>query len=201
MKLFYVRAQWVALSLLLCLFSVALSAQSPAYVDVGAMGANNGTSWENAFISLQSALGNTGPDITEIWVAEGTYKPSAHPAGCTSCATDRDFTFQLKDGVSLYGGFAGTETLLSDRDIAMNPTILSGDIGTVGDASDNVHHVVLAVFASTTPATRLDGFTITGGNADGSSNITVSGETISRNKGGGIYTSGGTNTLANNSLS
>jgi hypothetical protein len=86
--------------------------------------------------------------------------------------------------------------MLSERDIAMNPTILSGDIDVVDDASDNVHHVVLAAVATT----RLDGFTIMAGNADGSSNITVNGETILRNNGGGIYTSGGTNTLANNSL-
>jgi predicted outer membrane repeat protein len=200
MQLSYVRAQWVAQSLLLYLFSAVLSAQSPAYVDVGAMGTNDGTSWENAFISLQSALDNTGP--TNIWVAAGTYKPSAYPAGCTGCVTNRDFTFQLKDGVSLYGGFAGTETLLSERDIVANPTILSGDIEMVGDASDNVHHVVLAAFATTTPTTRLDGFTISGGNANVSpSSITVNGQSILRSFGGGVYTFVGTNTLTNNSLS
>ncbi len=171
------------------------------YVDAEAAGNNTGLSWADAFTDLQSAIAIACPDITEIWVAEGIYKPSAYPTGCTDCATDRDFTFQLKDGISLYGGFAGTETMLSQRDIAANPTVLSGDIGTVGDSLDNVHHVVLAVFANTTPTTRLDGLTITRGNADGSSNITVNGATLYRYYGGGIYTDGGTNTLTNNSLS
>ena len=196
---FYARTRGVALSLFLCLFSVALSAQSPIYVDDSAiMGMNDGSSWGNAFTDLQSAIATASGDI---WVAAGTYKPSAYPAGCTDCETNRDFTFQLKDGVSLYGGFAGTEDAISDRDIAANPTILSGDIGTLDNSSDNVHHVVLAAFADTNPTTRLDGFTITMGSANGSSNITVNGATIPRNRGGGISTSGGTNTLDNNNLS
>jgi hypothetical protein len=198
MHLSHVRTQWVALSLFLCLFSAVLSAQ--VYVDVDATSGGDGTSWQNAFTDLQRALDNTGP--IEIWVAAGIYKPSAYPADCMGCATDRDFTFQLKDGVSLYGGFAGTEDTISARDIAANPTILSGDIGLGGDATDNVHHVVLAAFSSTTPTTRLDGFTISGGNANVSpSSITVNGQSILRSFGGGIYTFVGTNTLTNNSLS
>jgi parallel beta-helix repeat protein len=194
MHLSYVRAQWVVLSFFLCLFSAVLSAQ--VYVDVDATSGGDGTSWQNAFTDLQSALDNTGP--IEIWVAEGTYKPSAYPADCMGCATDRDFTFQLKDGVSLYGGFVGTEALLSERDIAMNPTILSGDLGTGGGA----YHVVLAAFASTTPTTRLDGFTISGGgNTDGNSSVTVNGVSVERLYGGGIHTVGGTTTLTNNNLS
>jgi hypothetical protein len=169
-----------------------LSTQSPVYVDVGA----TGTSWANPCTDLQSSLDSIG--ITEIWIAAGTYKPSVYPAGCTGCATNRDFTFLLKDGVSLYDRFAGTEALLSERDIAMNPTILSDDIGTPSNASDNVHHVVLIVFADTISTTRLDGFTIIGGNADSSSAITVNGENLYRSQDGGINTEGGTGTLTNN---
>jgi parallel beta-helix repeat protein len=107
----------------------------------------------------------------------------------------------LKDGVSLYGGFAGMEDAISDRDIVANPTTLSGDISTVSNASDNVHHVVLAAFADATSTTRLDGFTIIGGNADVDTDIMVNGKSIYHDIGGGIYTVGGTNTLTNNSLS
>jgi len=164
-------------------------------------GANNGTSWTDAFTDLQSALASACPGITEIWVAAGIYKPSAHPIPCSGCSDPRDYTFQLKDGVSLYGGFTGTETLLSQRNIAVNTTTLSGDTGTPGDASDNVYHVVLAAFSSDAPTTRLDGFTITGGNANVFSTITVNGRPIWRRDGGGIYTYEGTNTLTNNSLS
>jgi hypothetical protein len=71
MQLSYVRAQWVAQSLLLCLFSAVLSAQSPTYVNDAAGGNNDVTSWENAFTSLQSALGSTASG--GIWVAAGTH--------------------------------------------------------------------------------------------------------------------------------
>jgi hypothetical protein len=86
-------------------------------------------------------------------------------------------------------------------DIAANPTILSGDIGTPSGSADNVQHVVLAAFTPTTPNTRLDGFTITAGNANVNSFITVKGGTVFSNSRGGLFTSGGTNTLTNNSLS
>jgi len=182
------------------------------YVKADAMGINDGSSWTDAYTDLQSALVNTCPDITEIWVATGTYKPSAHPASCTGCSGPRDYTFQLKDGVSLYGGFAGTETLLSQRDWENNITILSGDFNdddvvtgsgsslSITGNSENAHHVVLAAFSDVTSTTRLDGFTITGGNANGSS-IMVNMNVIFHDFGGGIHTLGGTNTLTNNILS
>ncbi|MEQ8704803.1 MAG: HYR domain-containing protein, partial [Phaeodactylibacter sp.] len=194
-----------------------LDAQCPAnnilYVNAGATsGANDGTSWTDAFTSLQDAIAlkNSCPNIDQIWVAAGTYKPSAYPADCIGCTTDRDFTFLLPDGLSLYGGFAGTELALSERDIANNTTILSGDIGIIGDASDNVYHVVSIVFPISDIATniQLDGFTITGGNANGgNTHTTVNGGKSWRNVGGGILLYGGdsygtnsANTLANNTL-
>ena len=88
------------------------------YVKWNAGGTNAGTSWTNAYTDLQSALGAS--PCTEIWVAAGTYKPTT--------GTDRTATFQLKNGVALYGGFAGTETARNQRNPAANVTILSGDI-------------------------------------------------------------------------
>ncbi|WP_425421180.1 right-handed parallel beta-helix repeat-containing protein [Phaeodactylibacter xiamenensis] len=169
------------------------------YVNDDAGGDNNGSSWTNAYNSLQDALiaAHSGD---QIWVATGTYRPSAHPAGCSNCATNRDYTFLLPDGVAVYGGFAGTENPatfnLTDRDFSAHETILSGDIGTLNDDSDNVYHVVLSVNATT----RLDGFTVTGGNADGSGAITINGQDALRSRGGGIYTSAGSNTLINNTV-
>jgi predicted outer membrane repeat protein len=96
----------------------------------------------------------------QIWVKEGTYKPAT--------VADRTATFQLPGAVHLYGGFAGTETVLEQRDWQARPTILSGDLGAQGDNNDNSYHVVYArgsVFGDGME-TILDGFTISHGNAD-----------------------------------
>ena len=129
-------------------------ATGECYVKWNAAGTNNGASWTNAYTDLQSALGAS--PCTEVWVAAGTYKPTT--------GTDRTATFQLKNGVAVYGGFAGTETARDQRNPATNVTILSGDIG--NDAADatatNSYHVVTGATGAT-----LDGFTITAGNANG----------------------------------
>ncbi len=130
------------------------------YVDANATGSNDGRSWANAYNHLQDAIAGLCPDV--IWVAKGTYYPdrnSANPSGSGS----RTATFQLKSGVAIYGGFAGGETSLNQRDPTANVTILSGDIGTPGNNSDNSCHVVTG--SGTDPTAILDGFTITDGNA------------------------------------
>ncbi|MHC5059227.1 MAG: immunoglobulin domain-containing family protein [Planctomycetota bacterium] len=124
------------------------------YVHPGAtFGANDGSTWANAFLDLQDALAaaTTGQ---EIWVAADTYYATQ--------GADRTATFQLKSGVNIYGGFAGGESELAERDYLTNVTTLSGDIGTAADASDNSYHVVTGADGA-----ALDGFTITAGNADG----------------------------------
>jgi parallel beta-helix repeat protein len=172
------------------------------YVDVDATaGNNNGTSWNDAFTDLQDALEvSVKCNVSNIWVAEGTYRPSAYPANCGNCLSDRDNTFLLPDGVAVYGGFAGTEDPatfdLANRDFTANETILSGDIGTLGDDSDNVHHVVLSANATT----RLDGFTVTGGKAEFNTFINVNGQSINRWHGAGISTYSGDNTVTNNNV-
>jgi hypothetical protein len=127
------------------------------YVRAAASGANDGTSWTDAFTDLQAALA-AAVASDEIWVAAGTYRPTA--------TTDRIASFALKNGVGIYGGFAGTETMRSQRNTAANVTILSGDLGTVGDATDNSYHVVTSD-GTVTATGILDGFTITAGRADG----------------------------------
>jgi hypothetical protein len=71
---------------------------SIVYVDDSATGANNGTSWDNAYTSVQTAL-TAAVSGTEIHVGQGTYKPTT--------GTDRTVSFVLKNGVSLHGGYAG----------------------------------------------------------------------------------------------
>jgi hypothetical protein len=176
------------------------------YVNASAIGAGMspaaGISWANAFTDLQSALRVAQPG-DQIWVAQGTYKPTT--------STDRTASFALKDGVAVYGGFGGTETQLSQRDLMHHTTILSGDIGTAGDNSDNSYHVVTAVNVSA--AAILDGFTITGGNAHGGADQGIGGGLFADNAkvtlahliftgnsaytGGGLEINGGAPTITN----
>jgi uncharacterized repeat protein (TIGR01451 family) len=156
------------------------------YVDADNTAApvKDGTSWATAFTDLQQALAvaNPGPGQTkEIWVAAGTYKPTALPS--------RDSTFSLKNGVAVYGGFAGTETAQRQRNWSTNVTTLSGEIGAAG-SSDNSYHVV-TIPSTVTSSGVLDGFTISGGNANGSAE---------NSNGGGTYISGGSPTLTNLTL-
>jgi subtilase family serine protease len=137
------------------------------YVDAAAPGPTfDGSSWSSAFTTLQSALSvATGGD--RILVGEGSYYPG----------TSRSSTFTLTNGVDVYGGYAGYGASNPNaQNPSQYPTILSGDIGVVGNASDNVYHVVSA--SSDTPGTTLDGFTIEFGNADSSAPIP---------DGGGLY--------------
>lgn len=124
------------------------------YVDVDATaGENDGTSWADAYTNLATAM-SACDDSEDIWVAEGTYRGGW-------------FGFGLTDGCKIYGGFNGTESSLLQRDPKVNETILSGDINNDDPIiTDNANHVV-TFGASITDATRLDGFTITAGYADG----------------------------------
>jgi len=162
----------------------------PRYVRWDASGADDGSSWADAYTDLADALSAAVPG-SEIWVATGVYTPGALRAA----------SFVLPEGVSLYGGFSGTETGRDQRDWEAHPTVLSGDIG--GDdlvdargvvtvaahiVGDNAYHVV-----STTGVTEtavLDGFIITGGQATGAS-------AQNADRGGGTYNFMGGPTVAN----
>src|SRR5690606_7124928 len=87
----------------------------------------NGTSWSNASGDIQSLINNASSG-DQIWVAAGTYKPNRKPNALgTITPDDRQNAFVLKSGVSIYGGFSGSETTLNQRDWFANETILSGD--------------------------------------------------------------------------
>jgi parallel beta-helix repeat protein len=131
------------------------------YVDDDAVGANNGSSWADAFNFLQDALTEALYGDT-ILVAQGTYKPDRwsglSPGDCLD-------TFWLKSGVTIVGGYGGfAEQDPNARNIDSYKTILSGDIGQLDFKGDNSYHVVASCYTDAT--TVLDGFTITGGNAD-----------------------------------
>ena len=122
-------------------------------------GNGRGSSWYDA-TSLQKAL-SIAVNGEQIWVAAGIYKPTE--------GTDRTISFQLKDGVALYGGFAGGETDLNQRNWRMNETILSGNIGEADVETDNSYHVLVGNGSSISPisnATLLDGFIVEAGYAN-----------------------------------
>lgn len=133
------------------------------FVDPLAGGANAGSSWTDAATDLQAVLA-AAQSGDEIRVAAGTYRPTA--------GSDRTIAFQLVDGVALIGGFpagGGDGSFLArDPDPVTNGTILSGDIGAGGVATDNSFHVLRADGIG--PGTLLDGFAIADGNATGAGN-------------------------------
>ncbi|WP_028526834.1 MopE-related protein [Runella limosa] len=175
-------------------FTVTTPSNPVWYVDGSAASGGSGKSWACAFQNLQDAI-DVASSGQEVWVKAGTYLPTKDPFGNILPTDSRDKTFYLKNGVKIYGGFVGTETLLSQRNWITNSTILSGDIGTSGNNSDNAYHVVLSVSDAST--TVLDGFKVEKGNANGSSNITVESVNIDRNSGGGIYNSNSSPQLSN----
>jgi len=133
---------------------------SRLYVNGAAAPGGNGESWATAINDLQIGIGKAAAArgaITEVWVAAGTYRPDQG-------SNDRFRTFKPVQGVSIYGGFAGTETLLSQRNITTNVCTLTGEIGTAG-STDNSLHVIDVTDLDATAV--LDGFTISGGNANG----------------------------------
>src|SRR5215203_1565930 len=127
------RFCYVSFGLLFGLLLFAIGAQpayadGPIFVKPTSSGSADGSSWDNA-ATLQAALTSSSAG-DEIWVATGVYTP-----GVT--ATD---SFSLVAGVGIYGGFAATETLRTERDWVANPTVLSGDIG--GDDLADANGVV-----------------------------------------------------------
>jgi hypothetical protein len=133
------------------------------------------------------------PTGGQVWVAQGTYLPLHKAADTTVIGqpiTNRYKSFVLVKDVQVYGGFQGlaTDTSLDQRNWHLYESILSGDIGIVGDSTDNSYHVVIS--AGDVGNACLDGFIITNGNAGGGINIynvTVNGYLINRSEGGGIY--------------
>ncbi|UCH60869.1 MAG: hypothetical protein JSV61_05150 [Anaerolineales bacterium] len=160
------------------------------YVNMDASG--NCSAWALA-CDLQTALG-TAKSGDEIWVQAGIYTP-------TTDINAPSATFQLRNGVAIYGGFAGDEKEREQRDWTSNITVLSGDIGgddttdlhgvvtdTANIVGENAYHVVFSSGVDTTAI--LDGFVITAGYASQTPpNI--------HGYGGGMFMQAGSPTLNN----
>ena len=190
----------IHLTLCVLILSTLLTAAGAKtiYVDDSAAGANNGTSWADAYVHLQDALAdaNDAPKPVEVRVAQGVYKPDR---GAKQVAGNREATFQLVSGVTLNGGYAGLGAPDPNaRDVELYETILSGDLN--GDdaevtflnrllkeptRAENSFHVVTA--RGTDNSCVLDGFTVMNGNANIWSGFS---------KGGGTYIDRGTPVIA-----
>jgi hypothetical protein len=189
-------------SFLLCCAHLQAQTVNPLithYVNHSATGSNNGTSWQNAYTNLQDAL-NAAAVSDDIWVAAGTYYPTKH-FDLSASGDARAKSFYMKKNLQIYGGFVGTETLLSQRAATTNVTILSGDIGTLNDSTDNCYHVFIT--KNLTAATVIDGFTVRNGSATDGNYGTLSYGVFSfdNGSGGGFYNYNSSPTLTNLTVS
>ena len=198
------------LLVMLCVLSaVSGFGQTVRYVKTNgtttAENAANATSWATACADLQAVI-NASDEGDEIWVAAGTYKPN-RPANSlnTIDETNRNNAFVLKKDVKVYGSFVGTETTLEERQLPEAGdynyiTILSGDFldnddATLASKSENAYHIVISVGDAGTA--RFDGFTITGGNSNGTSYVLVNSQQIHQYFGGGMYNNNSSLAYAN----
>ena len=166
------------LSLIALLFGgMTAHAQDRIFVRPGAQGANNGQNWANAYTVLQQALAAALAGDT-VWVAAGEYRPTTDG--------DRLRSFAPRSGVRLFGGFAGTESQLSERDWRAHPSVLSGDLGIQGDSADNTYNVLY--LDNPDSSTVVDGFFVQHGCADYLSNDLFAKDR--KKSGGGLYVMG-----------
>ncbi len=175
--------------------TVAAEAKVHYVTQKGGAGTKDGESWTTAYdeAAFSAAILSAGAG-DEIRVKAGVYRPviPANPASVTGAEQGKSFV--LKDGVAIYGGFAGNETSSADRNPTANVTVLTGDL-----ANDDTHDangvtvnaaniigdnsLCVVVGSGVTNATVLDGFTITAGD--------------NTNNGGGMYNDHSSPTVTN----
>ena len=182
------------------------------YVKPTATGTGDGSSWDNASGDLQKMIddladNNVSQQAGEVWVATGTYKPQSQLISGMNYSA----SFRMRDGISVYGGFAGNETSKQERAKGTMPwdftnvTVLeaayyesklawTNSKWTVG--SDSRHVVWFAPMSGESDFTRittLDGVTVQGGYAQGNTGL----DDFKTDCGGGVYMDGANAYLSN----
>jgi len=135
------------------------------YVDQSGTGAGDGTSWSDAYQTLEDALA-VACRYDTIKLAQGTYAPNT---------TDRSYSYSLYSDLTIEGGYQSGGV---SQDPAMYPVILSGEIG-MGPPTDNMYHTLF--IPSTVTDLVLSNLTISDGYADG---------IAEDSKGAGLYNEG-----------
>ena len=171
--------KWAAL--VSVLFGSAAADAKIIYVNGAIASPGNGTTWVKSYKYLRDGL-DASVAGDQIYLAAGTYYPDDGSSGQFG---NRELSFEL-DGVTIYGGFDGTETSLSERNPLVNVTTLSGGIWDL--AAEDIYwslHVSVVSENST-----LDGITVEKGNAQGgvSWNFPAVAE---YDEGGGCYVNAG----------
>ncbi|UXP31568.1 T9SS type A sorting domain-containing protein [Reichenbachiella agarivorans] len=185
--------------------SISPDANNILYVNKNVSGGDeSGNSWENAIPELADAMLRAKENYDDTWattplkiyVAKGTYKPLYSPEDGANFGTDqgRDNSFSMVKNVMLYGGFDPANDIIDLTDTRILPfsdetagTILSGDIGTADDATDNIYNVLVS--AGDLGSASIDGFSITAGYANAYSDLYVNGKQIFKCSGAGVYNS------------
>lgn len=183
------------------------------YVKPTATGTGDGSSWDNASGDLQKMIdeladNNVSQQAGEVWVAAGTYKPQSQLISGAAYSA----SFRMRDGISVYGGFAGNEMSKQERAKKdtmpwdfKNVTVLeaayyesklawTNSKWTVG--SDSRHVVWFAPMSGESEFTRvttLDGVTVQGGYAQGNTGL----DDFKTDCGGGVYMDGANAYLSN----
>jgi len=163
--------RWFVVILSACLLNVTWSSESVIYVDGAASGANDGSSWTDAYLRLQDAFTEVAgtPAPVEIRVAQGTYRPSDGGAW----SGRRTSTFELRNNLTLAGGYAGVmDSDPNARDVERYRTVLTGVIAAsdtpdgTGDPPKRNCRIILTG-REIDETTVLDGLTITGASDHG----------------------------------
>jgi hypothetical protein len=134
-------------------------AQLALRVDPAAPAGGDGLSWATALPGIKSAVAAAvaNPAVTEIWVRQGTYHPGTTP-------------YTLRNGLTIYGGFAGTESTLDQRNPSLNVTTLTGQ-----STRRIINGGSVDATAVVDGFTIRDGYSTSGGGAVGGGGMTFRG--------------------------
>lgn len=153
---------------------------APIYVDINATGDSTGLTWTDAFKDLQEAI-----DLacrcnaqSEIWVADGTYRPSQDNPRYVGLPS-RDKSFFISNAMKIYGGFMGNETMLAQAQPELFLSILDGDLG---NNQDTAYNVVVMEADDISSNWIFNGFLVKNGRANGSNGI--------NDRGAGLHVNG-----------